>query len=208
MPTRFFMPPDSSAVNLCSLPASPTARNRSAVRVASSTSVKPPRWTSGNAYVVLDRQEVEQRIVLEQHADTLPERAEPDLALADDRLAEHLDLAAIRLIEPADQLEQDALAGCGWPDEAELAAARDVERHAGQHLAPAETLVDIVDADRGRRGHFAALHASGASLGTYFESGSSLTRSAAAAHAPGWSPVCSSVIASSYSASSRKIESG
>src|SRR5262249_37243002 len=49
--------------------------------------------------VARDVEEVEQRVVLEQHADALAQLAERSLAFADDVLAEHLDLAAIGLLE-------------------------------------------------------------------------------------------------------------
>jgi hypothetical protein len=49
MPTRFFMPPDSSLGIFFSLPARPTARRRPITRASMSAAAIAPRWTSGNA---------------------------------------------------------------------------------------------------------------------------------------------------------------
>ena len=105
--------------------------------------------------------------------------------LCDDRLAEHLDRAAIGRLEPAHQLEQHALAGRRRPDEPELGAALDLERDAGEHVAPAVALVDVVEPDARRvDGHCAPCTRAVSRSATYFESGSSLISAASARHTP------------------------
>src|SRR6185312_11615007 len=122
-----------------------------------------------------DGEEVEQRVVLEQHADPLAQPAELDLALADDVLAERLDLAAIRLLEPAHELADHALSRRRRPDQPEPPTRRHIERHAGEHVVVPVAFADLAQPYCGRHGF---------SFSRYFESGSSFLRSAIARHAP------------------------
>src|SRR5690606_28269487 len=133
-----------------------------------------------------DGEEVEQRVVLEQHADALAQIAERHLAASDDALAEDLDGPRVRLLEPAHELQDHALAGCGGADQAELGAARDREGHAVELAAVAVTLVHVDELDRRwrRYGHCSSA-ASALASSMYFDSASTALRSAIARQVPG-----------------------
>src|SRR5262249_1542488 len=133
-----------------------------------------------------DREEVEQRVVLEQHADAPAQPAELGFAAmaigSGHGFAEHVDRAAVRRLEAADELADHALSRRGRSAHAEALAAREVERDAGEPGVEVIRLPDARDPDSGNRllGH---LHSS-LPRAMYFDSGWSTASRASSAHAP------------------------
>jgi hypothetical protein len=70
-----------------------------------------------------------------------------------DQLAADLDHAGIRRLEQVDAAQERALAGARAADHRDHVAVAGAERHALEHLERAETLVQILDDQRGRRPH-------------------------------------------------------
>jgi hypothetical protein len=68
----------------------------------------------------------------------------------DDRLTIEDDLAAIRLIDPGEDLHQGALAGAVLPDQPEDFAGMDFEANVLQGEHAGEALGDLLDPEQGR----------------------------------------------------------
>jgi hypothetical protein len=93
---------------------------------------QPPQWKGD---VVGHRHEVEQGIVLKQHADLLAELLQLEIAHAEDVLASDEDAPGLGLDEPDDGLQEHALAARAGTDEAVEAALGHEQVHPAQDWA-------------------------------------------------------------------------
>ncbi len=101
------------------------------------------------ADVLPDRQAVEERAVLEQHADAVAQRLPLPPRQLQDVDAVDLDRALVGLDQPEDAFDGDGLAGAGAAEDDEALPGRDVEVDAIQHLLAAEGLLHAAHADFG-----------------------------------------------------------
>src|SRR6185503_1262448 len=101
--------------------------------------------------VVADRQRVEERALLEEHAHAPANRYEAVFVEGLEPCALNLDAALVGTEEPVQVLQQDALAAAAAAEQHERLARQHVERHATQHRLRAERLLHAVAPDEGRR---------------------------------------------------------
>jgi hypothetical protein len=94
-----------------------------------------------------DRETVEQRAVLEQHADFRADRLTRAAALGEDVDAVDLDGAGVWLDQAEDAFDQHRFAGAGTADHHHRGAFGDIEIDAVQHYFIAERLAQAAQAD-------------------------------------------------------------
>ncbi len=103
----------------------------------------------GQADVLRHGARTEQRAVLEQHAHALEDRAARVVAEGGEILAQHLDRAAVGLLEPQDGAQQDRLAGPRAADDGDDLAAPHLEIDAVVDRLAAEARDQVAHADDG-----------------------------------------------------------
>ncbi len=155
-PTRRRMPPESCegsgrrSRRAAPAPGTPRpARRISSLRLLGQA-------LQGEGDVLPDRHRVEERALLEGHAELAPELGERAVVEPGDRHAVDLDRAGVGLQQPDDVLQEHALARPRGADDDHRLALGDVEVDAVQHHLGAERLLETPDGDlRAARGRSA-----------------------------------------------------
>ena len=146
-PTRLRMPPDSSAGYFFSMLKSPSecSLSRTISRISARSSWRRRCSHQREQHVLLDGEGVEERRVLEEHAELRADPVELEVAHRHDVLAVDEDLAAVRLEQPDQVLHQHRLPRARPADDHVDLAALDLQVDAAQHLVLAEALVQAAD---------------------------------------------------------------
>jgi hypothetical protein len=97
--------------------------------------------------VLEDVHRIEQRRVLKNHAEALPNTIERALRQADDALAVDGDVPARRAIETDQDLEQRGLSGPGAPDDDGDLPTLNAHVHLGERTEGSEALLELLDDD-------------------------------------------------------------